>query len=298
MARYAASVWNRHVSGRVLMGMRAVVFFAALAPLLAAEDPREIVRRALEADRHNQKIARDYTYIERVSRRRTDGDGKPQRNEVRTYDVSLPEGTPYRRLIEIDDQPLPPDMERREREKLEMSLSDRRHESPGERARRIGDWEKKREKQRAFTRELLEAMDFRLLGAEELRGRKSWVIEATPHPGYQPRSAEARFLTKARGKLWIDEQDHLAARIEAEFVDDVSIGVFLARLHKGSRFEYDQARVNGEVWLPSRMEATYSMRILFARRRESLQVGYKDYRKFQAESHILSTGPQVETAKP
>ena len=74
------------------------------------------------------------------------------------------------------------------------------------------------------------------------------MIEATPHPGYQPRSPEARFLTKARGKLWIDEQDHLAARVEAEFIDDVNFGAFLAKLHKGSRFRYNQVPVNSEVW--------------------------------------------------
>ena len=77
----------------------------------------------------------------------------------------------------------PPDPDRRQAaaagdgakgaREAEKSLQDRRDESPRQRAERIRDWERKRQKQRAFTRELLEAMDFSLLGTEELRGRKA-----------------------------------------------------------------------------------------------------------------------------
>ncbi len=251
------------------------------------------MRRSIEADRHNQEIARNYTYVQRTATLRLNPDGSVKRREVRTYDVTLSEGTPYQRLIAIDDKPLPPDMERREREKLEKSLEDRRKETPGERAKRVADWEKKQQKNREFTRELLQAMDFRVVGDEPIRDRKAWIVEAVPHPGYEARSREARFLAKVRGKLWVDQRDYLTARIEAEFTDDISFGAFLAKLYKGSRFEYDQVPVNGEVWLPSRMIASFGARVVFARIRQSFDVGFKDYRKFQADSRII-----VEDAAP
>ena len=106
------------------------------------------------------------------------------------------------------------------------------------------------------------------------------MIEATPHPGYQPRSAEARFLTKARGKLWIDEQDHLAARVEAEFIDDVNFGAFLAKLHERLALPLRPgAGKPARSGCPAMWRAASRMRILLAHRHEILDVGYNDYRR-------------------
>jgi hypothetical protein len=272
--------------------MRAVLLLAVVAPLLAADDARDIIRRATEADRHNDELSRNYTFVERVSKRFLNGDGSVKRTEIRTYDVTLSEGTPYMRLIEIDDQPLPPDWERKEQEKLRKSIEDRRKESPQQRAKRIAQWEKNRQKDREFVNELLDAMDFRLTGEEEIAGRKAWVISATPHRGYRPKSTEAKFLVKIRGRAWIDEGDYMAARVEAEATDDVSIGFFLAKVSKGSRFYIDQTRVNGEVWLPQRIEGRFSARLLIVRFREAFEMTFKDFRKFQVDSRIVPSGEE------
>jgi hypothetical protein len=271
--------------------MRFVLLLALGMPLLAADEARDILRRATEADQRNEKLARNYTFLERVSRRSLEKDGRVKRTQIRTYDVTLSEGTPYQRLIEIDNQPLPADKERKEQEKLRKINEERRKESPQQRAKREADWEKERAKDREFVKELLAAMDFRLAGEEEIAGRKAWVIEATPHPGYRPRSAETKFLAKTRGRIWIDQQDYLAPRIEAEMLDDVSLGGFLAKVHRGSRFYIDMVRVNNEVWLPKKVEAQISARILVARFRERFEVTFRDFKKFQADTRIITAQP-------
>lgn len=267
--------------------MRLVLLLATALPLLAAEDVRAILDRALAADRRNEQIARNYTFIERVHRRSLEKDGRVKKNEILTYDVTLSEGTPYQRLIQIDDKPLPPDRERKEQQKLQKSIEDRRRESPEQRARRTAGWEREREKNRQFVKELLAAMDFRLAGEEEIAGRKAWVIEAKPHPGYRPRSRQTRFLASTRGRIWIDQQDYLAARIEAEMTDDVSLGLFLAKVSRGTRFNIDMTRVNNEVWLPFRVEARVAARILVARYREAFEITFRDFKKFQTETRII-----------
>jgi hypothetical protein len=269
--------------------MRLLLALGTLVPLLAAENPREIVRSWVQAEERNQKLSRNYTFIERSDTRRWDGDGKLKRSELRTYDITLTEGTPYRRLIAIDDKPLPADMERREQEKLRASIEERSKESPGQRNKRIAEWEKRREKQRAFLDEVSDAMDFRLAGEQEIHGRKALVIEATPRPGYEPKSRDAKFLPKLRGRVWIDQQDRIAARMEAEVIDDLSFGVFLAKVNKGAHFELDQARVSDEVWLPSHVTGSLAARIVWSRLRETFDITYRDFRKFQAESRIVST---------
>jgi hypothetical protein len=270
--------------------MRLLLALGTLIPLHAADNPREIVRSWVEAEQRNQKLSRNYTFIERADTRRWSGDGTLKRAELRTYDITLTEGSPYRRLIAIDDKPLPPDMERREQEKLRASIEERARETPAQRTKRIAEWEKRRQRQGAFLDEVLDAMDFRLAGEQDLRGRKAWVIEATPHPGYDAKSRETKFLTKLRGRVWIDQQDRIAARIEAEVIDDVTFGVFLAKVNKGARFDLDQTRVNDEVWLPSHVTGSLSARIVWMRLRETFEYTYRDFRKFQAESRIVSTG--------
>ena len=214
-----------------------------------------------------------------------------KRSSVETFDITLTGGTPYQRLVGIDDRPLPPDRERKEQNKLRKSIAERQHESPEKRARRIREWEKKREKSRRFIDELIDAMDFRLVGEEKLAGREAWVIDAMPHPGYKARSAGTRFVTKMRGRLWLDKQDSLMVRMDAETLDDVSLGAFLVKVHKGTRFKLETTRVNGEVRLPLRFEIKLSARVLIAQLREELDYSFRNYRKFQAESRILPADP-------
>ena len=40
-----------------------------------------------------------------------------------------------------------------------------------------------------------------------LGGRDAWVIDAEPRPGFEPHMKEAKFLTKFRGRVWIDKND-------------------------------------------------------------------------------------------
>ncbi|MCX6623480.1 MAG: hypothetical protein NTY38_20920 [Acidobacteria bacterium] len=270
--------------------LRPVFLLLALAALpVGAEDARALFRRAIEADRKNDEISRNYTYLERVEKRFLNGDGEVRRSKIETFDVTLTEGTPYRRLVRIDNQPLPAERERKEQEKLRKSIDERKRESPERRAKRIREWEQKREKGRKFIDELLDAMEFRLAGEESIAGRKAWVVEVTPRPGYRAKSAETKFVTKMRGRIWLDQQDHLTARLEAETIDDVSIGGFLAKLHKGTRFRLETTRVNDEVRLPFRFDIKLSARVLIAQLREELGYTFKDYRKFQAESRIVGT---------
>ena len=57
---------------------------------------------------------------------------------VVTYDVTLLEGSPYRRLVARNDQPLPPEEEKKEEEKLRRSIEERSKETPEEKKRAPG----------------------------------------------------------------------------------------------------------------------------------------------------------------
>ena len=140
--------------------MRLLLLSLGIPILLLAQDPVDIVRRATETDRRNLEIARSYTYLERQEQRELDSSGKVKKVESTTADVTLLEGSPFRRIVARDDKPLSAKEQRKEQERLDKSIADRRHETPEERARRIAEWERKQQKQRDSLKELPDAFNF------------------------------------------------------------------------------------------------------------------------------------------
>ncbi len=274
--------------------MRFVVAFALVLPLWA-QDAREIVRRSLDRDRTNDRIARQYTFIQRVEERQIDAAGKVKKRESKTHDVTLLEGSPYTRLIARDDKPLSAKEEAKEKEKLARSIEERRKETEAERSRRAAEWEKKRNKQLEEMHQILDAFDLRLAGEDVIDGQSAWMIDTSPRPGYKPQGGMTRFFPKVKGRLWITKDGYDWVRAEAETIGTITVGGILARVHKGTRFSFEQTRVNDEVWLPKHVSATYSGRLALVKRlRGELDVTYRDYRKFQAESRIVEISEPVK----
>jgi hypothetical protein len=268
--------------------MRAVSLLAAVCTLAHAEDAREIVRRSVQLMDRNLVVARNYTFLERLETHELDASGHVQSRKILLYDVTLLEGSPYRRLVGRDDHPLAPDEQLQEQKKLDNSIAQRRKETPAERERRIAGWERKRQLQREPLREVPDAFDFQVAGEERIEGRDAWVIAASPRAGYHARSSIARLFPKLRGKIWIDKADYQWVRTEAEVTDNISWGLVVARLSKGARLKVQMTRVNDEVWLPKRIEAHGSARIaLLKKYRLEAQTSFSDYHKFQAESRLV-----------
>ncbi len=76
--------------------MRVLLFLAAAASL-AAQDPREIVRRSVQLMGHDLAITRNYTFLERSETRELDSNARVKTHKIMLYDVTMLEGSPYRR---------------------------------------------------------------------------------------------------------------------------------------------------------------------------------------------------------
>ena len=156
-------------------------------------------------------------------------------SEVKTYDVTLQEGTPYRQLVQRDDRPLTATEEKKEQESFAKSIAERRQETTAERAKRLSAYEGRPDWQREAWHELADAFEFRLVGEGKLDGHSIFIIEAMPRQGYQPRSRTAKLFRSLKGRFWVDQQDHQIVKVEAEVIDTISVGLFLVRVAKGSR---------------------------------------------------------------
>lgn len=257
------------------------------------QDPRAIVRESVSRDQVNFEQAKDYTYLERVERHDLDSSGRQRSTEIDTYDITILDGSPYRRLIARNDQPLSPEEDRKAGEKFDKTVRKRESESASQRAKRKADREKERQESREFLKEVPDAFEFRLVGEELLDGQKVWVIDAEPRPGYRPHAPHAEILKKFRGRLWIEQNSYQWVKMDSQVIDTVSFGLFLARLAKGTRIEFLQSRVNDEIWLPRQVHVRLDARLaLLKHLSEDVDVTYSNYRKFRAESRVVAAGEE------
>jgi hypothetical protein len=261
------------------------------APTAVPADAREIVRRSVAAELENSKRAKNYTFLQRTEERELDDSGQVKSKQSKTYDVTMLQGSNYRRLIERNDHPLLPKEEKKEQDKLRASLVDRRHETPAQREKRVSEYDNRPGRNRAMLNEIPEAFDFRFRAEEEVDSRPVYVIEGTPRAGYRPQSTDARILLpKLKLTVWIDKADFNWARINAEVIDTITWGLCLFKMSPGARFELQQTRVNDEVWLPKHTRVIVSARVAFVKKLNMEQEAtFKNFRKFQSDSQIVSS---------
>ncbi len=255
------------------------------------EQIRELLRRVAERDLENEKRLRDYTYIQREEEHKLDGHGKVKKIESRTSEVLVVYGEHVERLIAKDDRPLSADEAKKEEERIQKITDKRKNESDSDRRQRLEKEEKDREEGRKFVLEIADAYNFRLAGSELLDGRDTWVLDADPRPGYQPKSREAKVLPKLRGRIWIDKAELQWVKFDVTTTDTISFGLFLARIHKGTRIVVEATRVNEEVWLPKHVAVHIDVRLaLLKNYNEDVEQTYRDYKKFRADTKITVIG--------
>ncbi len=262
---------------------------------LSQQQMQQLFRVVAEKDMENDKRLRDYTYVERDVHHNLDHSGQVKSTEVKTYDVLEIEGEQVQRLIEKDDKPLDAKDAAKEDEKIQKIIDKRKNESDDARSKREQKEEKEREEDRKFVLEVADAYNFHLVDTESVGGRDAWVIDAEPRPGYEPHMKEAKFLPKFRGRVWIDKNDLQLSKMDVQCIDTVSVGLFLARIHKGTRFVYEQTRVNDEVWLPRHLDVKLDVRLALLKEYNiNLEQSYRDYKKFRTSAKILSVGEVKE----
>jgi len=267
------------------------------AGVVPTEQIRDLLRRAEEKDLENEKRLRDYTYIEREERHKLNGRGgesaEAKKIDSRTWEISEIYGEPVARLTAKDDKTLSADEARKEDDKIQKIIDKRKNESEDDRRKRLENEEKAREEDRKFVLEIADAFNFRLLGSEALDGRDAWVLQGEPRPGYEPKSRDARILSKFKGRVWIDKSDAQWVKLDITAIDTISFGFVLARVHKGTHILFEQIRVNDEVWLPKQVEIHLDARVaLFKAYDEDIELTFHDYRKFRTDTKMTAVGEE------
>ncbi len=261
-----------------------IVLGGALGWAQDQPDPMSLIRKAVENDKINDQKAREYMYTEREETKTKQGRGF--KTEIKTREVFVLYGHEIHRLIAKDDKPLSPSDAKKEEERIAKLTDKYKNESDAAHRKQEEKRAKQREQERKFLDEVAQAYDFTLHGTESVGGREAWVISGEPRKDFHPQSKEAKILPKIRFQAWIDKDDTEWVKVDADVIDNISFGVFLAKLDKGAHFTLEQARINDEIWLPQHVNVVANARLLIKHFDLESDITYRDYRKFRAEAKI------------
>ena len=271
--------WKR---SRVPLGIAVLV--TVIAPVMWGSssstehlDAGAIIRKSVTANLADWQAQPKYSYREWYVRTKLKADEKPKVEENKTFEAMMIEGTPYERLVKLNNEPLSVQEEQQEQRKLNKEVQARQKESSKERHSRISKYQEERSEEHLLMQQMVDAFLFKLLGEEEVDGVSCYVLDASPKPNYHAPVEKARVLTGMQGKLWIAKNGFHWAKIQAHVTRAVPFGLFIAQVKPGTAFELRQAPVGG-VWLPKYFSQSVNATVLgFYGMRSKEEEHYSDY---------------------
>jgi hypothetical protein len=265
--------FGKHRSIIILLGASSVLFAQGLS---SAPEVRQIVESSTAATERQWQERLHYTYMTREESRRLDTSGLVKSEDVDVSRTILVKGVPFEQLVEHNGQPPSPGVERKQKQEIDKL----KRESPGQRAERL---RKEEEENTSLIGQVPKAFDFQLVGEDVVNGRQAYVLQATPHPGYQAQGKYGKMFSKVKGKLWVDKKDLGWIKVDAQVIQPFSMGFFLARVQRGSHITMEQTRVDDGIWMPEHVEVRAAAKILFVKNLVIEHVlTYSDYRLPQA----------------
>jgi len=238
------------------------------AGLLRAADLEEIVSRGTATLKSDFAADPDYAYVEK------DEVEKGGRTSSKTSQV-----------VYIDGQPLPPDREKAELEKLKNEARRRDAETPEARRERIAKYNKQRDENESLVLDFPSAFNFELLREETLEGYPAWVLSGAPKKRTGNLSLAAKVLAGMRGTVWVDKENFHAIRVECDVITPVPVFGILAKVLPGTHIEFGMAPVTDSIWLVGELSMNLRVsKLIF----KSTQLTHSTYTNYRLNSLVLA----------
>jgi hypothetical protein len=260
------------------IGELALASLAVASQSASAPSPAEIIKRSVAVNTADWQALPQYSFCAQYTKCKVDDSGHASTEQSKRYESLMIEGSPYERVIGINNQPLSSGQQQQEQAKLNREIARRQSESAAERKARVSKYQNQRAEEHMLMQQMVEAFQFTLAGEQEVNGVECYVLDAKPNPAYQPPVQKARVLLGMQGRLWIDKQHYHWVKVQAEVINPVEFGLFVAKVKPGTKFELEQAPA-GDVWLPKRFSQSVNASVFGVygmRCREEEE--YSDYR--------------------
>lgn len=253
-------------------------------------DPRALIQEVVEHQKQLEKVRENYTYSALGKTEDLDSDGVVKKTEVSESECFFVHGHVICRVVKKDGKPLDEHEEKKETERVEK-LVEKAEKTPPEQAL---------EGQGVSISRILAIMDVSNPRRIQYRGRSTIVFDFAGRKDAKTSGMAEDASKKIKGTVWVDEADREIAHLESVFMDNFKIGGGLvASVQKGSSFTYDQAPVNGELWLPTGAEGNVTARILlFKGERQHFIEKVSNYQRFKVETEQQKSVAVPSAAKP
>ena len=147
---------------------------------------------------------------------------------------------------------------------------------------------------------LLDIMDVRNPRREAYKGRPTIVFDFIGRKNAKTHGLAEDASKKLQGTVWIDENGLQVAHLEVSFNDKFRVGGgLLATVDKGTNFRFEQAPLEGGLWLPTGVEATILGRLLMVKSmRQHITEKDYDFKVFRVETQQSKDAKVASPAKP
>jgi hypothetical protein len=237
-----------------------------------------------------EELQEKYTCRVTETSGKLDGSGRVKETETKVYDVTPVAGRFVERLISVNGKELSATEREKEDKRVQKQVEDlikekEKDDRKRERARAKGEKEEEDSDDVSIS-DFLRISDVTSVRRENYHGHEVIAFDFEPKKGYKPKNRTENLITKLAGTIWVDEEAKQIARLEAHLTDTFKIGGgVLASLGSSTAFAFEQEKIDGELWLPSYMEANISARLLlFAKLNRSETRRYSDYKKHSIDS--------------
>jgi hypothetical protein len=227
----------------------------------------------------NQKKSEEamdlYERFERLETRKNPNEPAP--DSVKFARV-IPSGTGMNRIpVDADGKPLDAEAYRARLEGLERAL-----------AQIVYDYRSQREAVEKYARRRKDRLDlidatrnaflFKFIVREPRGNLMLSKYEMSPNQSFKPTTRFTSIFPKVHGYVWVEENSGELAKIEGEVTGDISIGLFLGKIYKGSHFMQENYEVKPGLWLPSFSQYDFDGRKLFSGFSIHERTFYSNYR--------------------
>jgi hypothetical protein len=246
---------------------------ATNAPLPAIP---QLMNEVREHQKQLDKIRENYTFTSSQTTQDIDDRGQVKKTETQEFEKFYVNGHEIGRMVKKDGRPLNEQEQQKETERVTRRV---------EKAEKTPSGEPLEGPSISVTR-ILEIMDVRNPRRENYHGRPAIVFDFVGRKDAKTHGMAEDLSKKLQGTVWVDEADRQIAHLDASFNDTFRVGGGLvASIQKGSNFRFDQAAVNGEIWLPTGGEGTVQARLLLVKGiREHFTERDYDYKRFRVET--------------
>jgi hypothetical protein len=230
------------------------VFLSAASAQKNALPPAELVRRTV----HNE-IAASHTPDKYFFR---DHVKKPHGSQTKLM-VQTREGMAGL-IVRLDGHPLTEEQKQSERARVERFIKNP-DELKKKQKQEAEDEDRTNRIMKALPDAFLYEYDGTTMGNAELgsSGHELLRLKFLPNPDYEPPTRVEQVLTGMAGHLLIDGAERRIAEIDGTLIKEVSFGWgIFGHLDKGGRFVVRQANVDNGHWELTRMELSFTGKIL------------------------------------